>query len=273
MSAATAERLQPEQDLSVEAFYERYGDVCGIEPDILRAVWDESQGLVPPDDSIQFKHHNALHVRKTVWAIMEICDREEAKDPTYKYNRRVLIFAGLFHEALFHTDHEARGFDSKEALAAHEMAERTPKYGLSPAEIRLGQQIIMATKEGEVLEIPEQEVMVEGDIVNVGQDYETSMKPTFFNLAAENSIAQAAKNETFSPHDFGIKSIEKLCAYLSALNPNKPFVKAGVENVRKLIADLASWEGVSEAKYIKNIYSIGNNTVNKLLGYTLFKKD
>lgn len=259
-----------ERDYIFEAFYQRWGAECGIDYGTLATMWRESASLMP-EDSPEFGYHNAWHIRATLWAAMEICDREEDINPALILNRRVLTLGAMYHDAGYSEDSQSHGFDSKEAYSAHLMTLLAPLHGFTADEIAVASNIIMATKLNTAPQTAEERVMIEADIANTGQDYEADFKPAFLQLAREDAAKKAAVNLEYSFAAFGENSIKVLCTYLGYLDKNSLFVKQAVANIRRLAGELAAEQHMPVLKYI---LKLKNATVIKVLGYRLpFKRN
>src|ERR1035437_3256231 len=93
---------------------------------------------------------------------------------------------------------------------------------------------LWSPRRGPEPQTPKVKLMIEGDIVNVGQDFLASMLPTFLNILAEEIDSKAKKGEPFDLDEFCAESIRILSTYLGFLDRNAPFFKAAVKNVKEL---------------------------------------
>jgi hypothetical protein len=85
-------------------------------------------------------------------------------------NRKLLIVAGLFHDAGYHIDHKGLGIDSAEALSLIMLLKEPTLERFSLEEIEQAGRLVMVTKQGIKPNTLEEKIMVRADIDNIGTD-------------------------------------------------------------------------------------------------------
>jgi hypothetical protein len=147
------------------------------EPDLERSVADLYDDRLP--------YHNFGHVLRVVDAgekIMTQCRREGV--PILE---EVVYYALLLHDAGFQEDHEALGFDSKEAYSAHLAGELLQEHGVDDAAIRNVQSAILCTHVDATCRTNEDKVVRLADISGMAASYENFRADTV-NLKLEAEI-------------------------------------------------------------------------------------
>lgn len=177
------QELEPQpQEFTKEIFWEMWGDKSGFEQDQFEAMWSEAEQLMT-----DLPYHNFLHVRKVLWACMQIADEYEAATGE-ELNRRILISAPLVHDGWFHKDHKAEGHETKEAWSADTYDKIMPKYGLKTDEIQTGKQAITATTAGVPAETIYDLTLVCADLLSAAGDYDEVFMPDGDKLFEEWNI-------------------------------------------------------------------------------------
>ena len=174
MSARQYE-LPPLPDPSVhtiENFMYQWGRGSGFEREEIYGIFGAAQRHYT-----DLPYHNFDHAKDTLWEAMRLADLCEQHGESV--NRKALIVAALFHDAGFHDDHKAKGFESKEKYSAAIMADAVSgRFGLSVSDGVTAIEAILATEAGVKPETLEQKILVRADLANVFADTRTFLAST-----------------------------------------------------------------------------------------------
>lgn len=246
METSTVESLQPETEFTAEIFWSKWGESSGLTPEQFGRMWQDSETWY-----IDLPYHNFLHVREVLWECMEIADAYEESGA--EINRKILVAAALFHDAGYYLTPEQFGFEDKETFSAAVLGMYGDKYGMTTEELRLAQSAIMATKLGAPVTNDYDIILVESDIANVGDDYDSSFlyKKELFHKETE-----LLKHCSIDPTEFSISSIKVICGYLAvnlSLGPFDKFREHAITNLRHLCQDIADSHEENVVDFIKGL--------------------
>ncbi len=242
--------------ITLEAFWQDYGESCGFERDELERMWHDAASLYCDD----LPYHNFSHVVETLVIAQQLADDAEAN--VTPLSRRALTIAALFHDAGYAKDHKELGFKTKEEYSAKLMLEHADRYGLSSSEGVIANKAILATQLGHKPETVEDKILVRSDLDNVAGDYEGFLHKTNL-LRKEAKQLDGYKGDAI----FAATSIRVLAEYasndlsLGEWETNHWTLKAA-RNIRTLAVELSKQQGVSVTNYIKGL---GSAALNKLL--------
>lgn len=259
------EQIIPDE-LTLDNFYERWGESCGYTKSTFRVMWDDAQSYYR---SLPF--HNFTHAREVLWASMELAD--QCAENGLDVNRKLIPPTSLFHDAEYHTDHKDRGSSTKEKLAARIFQEHAPKYGLSPGDVALGTQMITATHlDGKPI-TTEDKILVRADLQNIGGDYRNSFIKKTMLLREETKVIAGLQGKSFDESEFVKNSILTLSKYLrndlSLGHFDNRWSKHAVVNLNRLIKYAAAQESIHVARYVHNL---GSTAVTAIFDSSPFKQ-
>jgi len=237
LSSVSYEVTIDPSDLTQDAFWELYGskfDPAVFPRQSFDTVWRFSE-----ENSADFERHNFDHAKETLWAVMELADYCEENG--VGVDRVALVLAALTHDNGVDEDHKTLGFDSEEEYAAAlcDKVARSLDPKLPESTIAVAKQVVLDTAIDAELSIIESKIMVNGDLQNVGEDYETSFLPVTKQLWEE--YKQRYEKPGGTPNDilFIQASIAVLRTYIAKDLSLGPFDRRGwhaqaTQNIERL---------------------------------------
>jgi len=170
-------------DLTQDAFWELHGskfDPAVFPRQSFDAVWQFAE-----ENSADFERHNFDHAKETLWAVMELADYCEENGE--EVDRVALVLAALTHDNGLGEDFKALGFDTEEEYAAAlcDKVARSLDPKLPETTIAVAKQAVLDTAIDAEPAAIESKIMVNGDLQNVGEDYETCFLPVTKQLWEE----------------------------------------------------------------------------------------
>jgi predicted metal-dependent HD superfamily phosphohydrolase len=130
-------------------------------------IVEAAEGLYSDD----LPYHNTDHMRDALEAAEELLERCRRHD--IDVDEEVVRYAVLFHDAGYHHDHEAKGFDSKEAYSTHLAGEVLAEHGIDEETIERVQDCIESTREDAAFDEAEEKVVRAADLSGLAADYRT----------------------------------------------------------------------------------------------------
>lgn len=180
---ASAEIPVDPSELTPDAFWELHG--AKFDPAIFPRQSFDTVWHFAEENSADFERHNFDHAKEVLWAVMDLTDYCEENGE--EVDRVALVLAALTHDNGVGEDFAALGFDSEEEYAAslcgkvaRSLDPKLPEHTIATA-----QQVIRDTAVDAEPIIIESKIMVNGDLQNVGEDYETSFIPVTKKLWQE----------------------------------------------------------------------------------------
>lgn len=116
-------------------------------------------------------YHNTAHMHDALEAADELLERCRRHD--IDVDAEVVRYAVLFHDAGYHRDHEAEGFDSKEAYSAHLAGQVLEDHDIHEETIERVKDCIESTRQEADFEKPEEKVVRAADLAGLAADYST----------------------------------------------------------------------------------------------------
>ena len=202
-----------------------------------QTIIDEAEKLY--DETLPY--HNFNHVRDVLNASNNILNR--CNEESIDVDEEVVFYALLFHDAGYHEDHEAKGFDTKEAYSAH-LAEKTlSQYGVKDSTIEKVVQAIHCTHINGVCVSNEDKVVKNSDLFNLCAEY-NSFKEASLRLLEEYNLLYGLN---INWNEWKQMAVERLEKYLDesifltsdAYNESGDiiFIENTRNNIEKLLAD------------------------------------
>ncbi len=114
-------------------------------------------------------YHNFQHIQNALDFAETLLDR--CRKYSIPVDDDIVRLAIYFHDAGYHHDHKAKGFESKEAYSASIAEEELENLGYSEDAIQKVRQCILATKPDIELETPEQKIVRAADLAHIGTEY------------------------------------------------------------------------------------------------------
>ena len=149
---------------------------------------DTKQSIINAAESLydqSLPYHNFDHIRDVLDAAEHILEKCSAE--SIAVDEEVVFYALLFHDAGYHEDHEANGFDTKEAYSAHLAEQVLKQHGISDNNIKKIKQAINCTHIEGVCQSNEDKVVKNSDLSNLCAEY-SSFKATSLKLLAEYNL-------------------------------------------------------------------------------------
>lgn len=132
------------------------------------------------DDRLPY--HNFNHALQVIGAgrvLMEKCREEDIE-----FDEDAVYYAMLLHDAGFQEDHEAMGFDSKEAYSAYLAVELLEEMNVPEATVRKVESAILCTHVEGCCRSIEDKIVRRADLAGMAADYDCFRKDTV-NLKRE----------------------------------------------------------------------------------------
>ena len=119
--------------------------------------------------SARLPYHNFDHILDTLQAAATIVDRCRAEN--IRVDVAVVYYALLFHDAGYHEDHRARGFQTKERYSAALAEPVLRRHGVAAGHIEKTANAILATERDAVFVSAEQKAVRAADLSGLAADY------------------------------------------------------------------------------------------------------
>lgn len=126
--------------------------------------------------SDELPYHNFGHAQGAVEVGMRIVDQCEKEG--IPIDRLVVKYALLFHDAGYHEDHRAKGYDTKELYSTVLARNTLQKYGYPDEFIRKVERAIVSTEHDADFSTNEAKAVRAADLANLGSDYATFVRNT-----------------------------------------------------------------------------------------------
>ncbi|MDY6771408.1 MAG: HDIG domain-containing protein [Candidatus Nanohaloarchaea archaeon] len=119
--------------------------------------------------SDELPYHNFQHIQHALEfaeTLLERCARYGIP-----VDSDIVRYAVLFHDAGYHEDHKAEGYDTKEQYSAAIAADELERHGRDQETIDEVRQCILATEEGASFDTPEEKIVRAADLAQIGGSY------------------------------------------------------------------------------------------------------
>lgn len=135
-------------------------------------------------------YHNLGHALDVLAASEELLARCHGEG--IRVDAEVVYPALLLHDAGYHQDHVARGFESKEALSADLAASELRRHQYPPKLIEAVQAAILSTRCGAICETIEARVVKAADLSGLAADYQLFLQNSM-RLWREDTLLRAVE--------------------------------------------------------------------------------
>lgn len=188
--------------------------------------------------SSELPYHNFGHAIDAVTAGEKVIRRCQAEGVSI--DEPIVYYALLFHDAAYHEDHEALGFDTKEGYSAHLAATALAQRGVSSKTIEQVVAAIMSThRDGEFVTV-EQKAVRAADLSGLAADYEIFYRGAE-NLRREHELLTGEAvawpqwaERVAETLRFYLSQDLRLSRYYSNGNGASTFQKDGLANLERL---------------------------------------
>jgi len=196
---------------------------------------------VEPLYSAALAYHNFQHAIDTINAAEDIIRR--CMEEGIRVECRVVYYALLFHDAGFQEDHQALGFETKEAYSADLAAERLGKRGVPRSTLEKVVAAILGThKDGSFVTV-EQKAVRAADLSGLAADYKTFLENST-HLKAEYELFNCKKlswrewvDNVSNTVRFYLSQEIRLTSYFVNDNGESAFHAAVRKNLERLVAE------------------------------------
>lgn len=155
----------------------------------------------------------------------------------------VVYYALLFHDAGYHEDHKAKGFQTKEEYAASLAEENLNKFSIDKGIIRKVRETILATYRKAEFITNEQKAVRAADLAELANDYEIFLKNNF-NLKKESEILgeknifwKEWKDNSKNMVEFYLSQDIRLTSAYADKEGNSVFHKRAKENLERFLQE------------------------------------
>lgn len=143
-------------------------------------------------------YHNFDHAKESLELGYEIIARCEASG--IEVDSDLIRYSLLFHDAGYHENHQAKGFESKEEYSAHLAEEALRELGVPEATIEKVKECIISTHKDKSFDSLEEKIVRAADLVGLAYEYEKFK---------ENAIKIKKENEILSGNDISWDDFKK----------------------------------------------------------------
>jgi hypothetical protein len=191
--------------------------------------------------SPRLPYHNFEHIEETLAAAVVITGRCAAEN--IRINNEVVYYALLFHDAGYHEDHRALGFDTKEAYSATLAEKVLVEFAIVEPQIRKTVGAIRATERDASFISVEQKAVRAADLSGMAAPYEEFLLKSLklkreFEIIYGNSLEWRAWQETSREVlSFYLSQEIRLTSYFHNEFGESGFHSALRENLRRLLAE------------------------------------
>lgn len=159
-------------------------------------------------------YHNFEHAKGVAERASVLADR--ALDEGVLVNKDVVYYAALFHDAGYHEDHKALGFETKEDYSIDIAQRELSDLSIDPQIIEEVVACIEATKKDSSAETDEAKLVRLADIYNIGEnDDEAGYEVFLANSVKLRAEAEQMSGVTMTWDEFKEKQIPIIEAYLA----------------------------------------------------------
>lgn len=186
-------------------------------------------------------YHNFDHVRSVLSASEKILD--QCRQASIPVDEGVVFYALLFHDAGYHEDHIAKGFDTKEAYSADLAESILTQHGLLADTVDKIKQAIICTHFSKSCVSNEDKVVKNSDLSGLRSEYQ-AFKQTSVRLLEEYNLLHKEQVEW---NDWKHMAANRLEKYLDERifltrdsfdeNGHCIFIEKARDNIEKLLAD------------------------------------